>query len=235
MLLIHGFASNSAVNWRSTGWIDTLTAAGFRVFAMDARGHGESVKLYEPRLYRPASMADDAANLMDHLAIGSAHVMGYSMGGRIATFLALDHPRKVRSLVIGGLGLGLVSGIGGEDEIVAALEADVLDAVSGERGRSYRRFAERTKSDRRALAACIQAQREIIPAGRLAAIRVPVLIAVGTRDTVAGSAEGLARLIPGAQALDIPGRDHMLATGDKVFKAGVLDFLKRQGQAGGDS
>jgi hypothetical protein len=55
-----------------------------------------------------------------------------------------------------------------------------------------------------------------------------VLVAVGTKDTVAGSAEELAALIPQAKALAIPDRDHMLAVGDKVFKAGVLDFLNRR-------
>jgi hypothetical protein len=45
---------------------------------------------------------------------------------------------------------------------------------------------------------------------------------------VAGSARELAALIPGALALDIPGRDHMLAVGDKVFKSAVLDFLNQR-------
>ena len=56
----------------------------------------------------------------------------------------------------------------------------------------------------------------------------PTLIAVGTEDTVAGSAPALAAIIPGAQAFDIPGRDHMLAVGDKLFKAAVLQFLDRR-------
>ena len=60
------------------------------------------------------------------------------------------------------------------------------------------------------------------------AIRAPVLIAVGTKDRMAGSAQGLAALIPGARALDIPERDHMLAVGDKVYKAGVIDFLNQR-------
>jgi hypothetical protein len=55
-----------------------------------------------------------------------------------------------------------------------------------------------------------------------------VLVAVGTRDKVAGSAEGLARLIPGAEALDIPNREHLPATGDKIFKAAVLEFLAKR-------
>jgi pimeloyl-ACP methyl ester carboxylesterase len=60
------------------------------------------------------------------------------------------------------------------------------------------------------------------------AIAVPVLIAVGTNDEVAGSGTELAELIPGAEHLAIPGRDHMLAVGDKAFKAGVLEFLTRR-------
>ena len=49
ILLIHGFASNSAVNWQSTNWMTTLTADGRRVIAMDLRGHGESARLTDPR------------------------------------------------------------------------------------------------------------------------------------------------------------------------------------------
>ncbi|MGB7037005.1 MAG: alpha/beta hydrolase, partial [Xanthobacteraceae bacterium] len=59
-------------------------------------------------------------------------------------------------------------------------------------------------------------------AGRLA---VPVLVAVGSEDPIAGSPQELAALIPGARAFVIPGRDHMLAVGDKAFKSAVLDFL----------
>ncbi len=228
ILLIHGFASNNAVNWRSTGWVDTLTKAGYRTIAMDVRGHGESAKLHDPEQYRLPALAADAASLIDHLGLGRVDVMGYSMGGRIGVMLALDHPDKVRSLVIGGMGLALVDGVGGEDDIVAALEAESVMAVKTPVGRSYRKFAELTRSDLKALAACMRVQRGKIPRERLAELAMPVLVAVGTRDEVAGSAAGLAALIPGAEVLDIPGRDHMLATGDKAFKAGVLDFLARR-------
>ena len=56
-------------------------------------------------------------------------------------------------------------------------------------------------------------------------ITVPVLIAVGTSDEIAGSAQALGNIIPGARVLDIPNRDHMRAVGDKVYKTGVLEFL----------
>jgi pimeloyl-ACP methyl ester carboxylesterase len=172
-------------------------------------------------------MAEDAANLLDHLRIARADVMGYSMGGRIAAVLAIAHPEKVRALIIGGMGMGMVEGIGGEEDIVAALEAPTLKDAVGDTGRAYRKFADQTQSDRRALAACIIGQRERVPVEQIRTIRMPVLVAVGTQDKVAGSAHDLARLIPGAELLDIPDRDHMLATGDRVYKAGVLDFLKR--------
>jgi pimeloyl-ACP methyl ester carboxylesterase len=118
--------------------------------------------------------------------------------------------------------------MGGEERIAAALEARSLDAVADEIGRVYRKFAEQTGADLRALAACIRGSRERVPAERLSELRVPVLVAVGTRDAVAGSAAGLARLIPGAEALDIPNREHLPATGDKIFKACVLEFLAKR-------
>ena len=231
ILLIHGFASNHAVNWQSTGWIHTLTEAGRRAIAMDVRGHGESGKLYDAAAYRPSLMAADAANLLAHLGIASADVMGYSMGGRIAALLAIEHAPLVHSLVIGGMGSALVEGIGGEEEIVAALEAPTLEDAVGDAGRGYRKFAEQTRSDRHALAACILGQRETIAAERLAKIRAPTLVAVGEKDKVAGSAPALAALIPDAEAFTIPNRDHMLSTGDKAFKARVLAFLGEQGLA----
>src|SRR5664279_5726278 len=102
--------------------------------------------------------------------------------------------------------------------------ADVRDPT----GRSFRSFAEQTQSDLKALAACMRGSRQTLPREQVAGIRVPVLVAVGTEDKVAGSAQELAALIPGARALDIPDRDHMLAVGDKMFKAGVLDFLNQR-------
>lgn len=227
ILLIHGFGSNHAVNWQSTSWFATLTEAGRRIIAMDVRGHGASEKLYRSEDYRPSLMADDAASLLDHLGLGRADVMGYSMGGRIAAVLAIEHPAKARTLIIGGMGMGIVEGIGGEEEIVAALEAPSIEQAAGQAGIAYRKFAEQTSSDRRALAACIIGQRETIAAENLGKIRVPTLIAVGAKDKVAGSAHRLASLIPGAEVLEIPNRDHMLATGDKAYKTGVLAFLAK--------
>jgi pimeloyl-ACP methyl ester carboxylesterase len=151
--------------------------------------------------------------------------MGYSMGARIAAYLAVDHAARVRSAIFGGLGMNLVEGVGLPETIANALEAPSIDDVSGDQARMFRAFADQTKSDRRALAACIRGSRQTLTRAQAVGIRVPVMVAVGTRDTIAGSPEVLAALIPGARAVSIPDRDHMLSVGDKVFKAAVLAFL----------
>ena len=228
IILVHGFASTKEVNWVQPGWVATLARAGRRVIALDNRGHGESAKLYDPADYHTDTMADDVLALMDHLRLDRADAMGYSMGARICAFLAVKKPERVRSLILGGLGIHLVDGVRLPESIADALEAQSLDDVTDPQGRTFRAFADQTKSDRKALAACIRGSRQTLARDQAAQIRVPMLIAVGTKDPVAGSAQALSELVPGAQALDIPGRDHMLAVGDKVFKAGALEFLARR-------
>jgi len=228
IVLVHGFASNKETNWVDPGWVETLTGAGYRVIALDNRGHGASSKLYDPAAYHSATMAEDVRALMDRLKIERADVMGYSMGARIAAFLAVNHPARVRSVILGGLGIRLVEGVGLPENIAAALEAPSLADVTDPTGRMFRNFAEQTQSDLKALAACMRGSRQVLSREQVAAIKAPVLVAVGSKDSVAGSAPALAALIPGARALAIPDRDHMLSVGDKAFKSGVLDFLNQR-------
>jgi pimeloyl-ACP methyl ester carboxylesterase len=229
IVLVHGFASTKETNWVQPGWIATLRGGGRRVIALDNRGHGASSKLYDPAAYHSATMAEDVRALLDHLTIERADVMGYSMGARITAFFAVNHPARVRSAIFGGLGIRLVEGVGLPESIAEALEAPSLDDVQDPTGLMFRSFAEQTRSDLRALAACIRGSRQTMSRAEVAGIRVPVLVAVGTKDQIAGNGHELAALVPGARALDIPGRDHMLAVGDKVYKAGVIDFLKQRG------
>jgi pimeloyl-ACP methyl ester carboxylesterase len=225
IVLVHGFASTASINWVFPGWVTTLTKARRRVIALDNRGHGASSKLYDPAAYHSATMAEDVRALLDHLGLARADVMGYSMGARIAAYLALAHPERVRSIILGGLGGHLVDGVGLPQSIADALEAPSLAAVSDPQGRVFRAFAEQTRSDLKALAACIRGSRQTLTRAEVRAIRMPALVAVGTADEVAGSAQELAVLLPAGEPLDIPGRDHMQAVGDKVFKGGVLAFL----------
>ena len=226
ILLVHGFASSMQVNWVGPGWVKTLNEAGYRVVAFDHRGHGVSTKSYQPEDYTPQRMADDAVALLDHLGIARAHIFGYSMGARVCVFLASSHPERVATMILGGLGYGMVDGVGDWDPIAEALLAEDPHTIETARGRMFRAFADQTRSDRKALAACIEMSRELISETQVAAIQVPTLIGVGTRDDIAGSADRLARLMPNAEAFDIEGRDHMLAVGDRTWKARVLSFLK---------
>ncbi len=228
IVLVHGFASNKEVNWVAPGWVATLTRAGRRAIALDNRGHGASSKLYDPADYDRAKMAEDVRALLDHLGLARADVMGYSMGARIAANLALAHPDRMRSTILGGVGKRLVAGGGLRENVARALEAQSSDEVTDPQGYMFRRFAEQTRSDLRALAACIRGGGPPLPRDEIARVRVPVLIAVGTKDAIAGSPHELADLIPGARVLDIPDRDHMLAVGDRVYKNGVLAFLEER-------
>ena len=228
IVLVHGFASNKEVNWVGPGWVTALTRAGRRVIALDNRGHGASGKLYDPAAYHSAVMAEDVRALLDHLGLPRADVMGYSMGARITAFLALLHPGRVRSAVLGGLGIRLVEGVGLPDTIAEALEAPSLAGVSDPTAYMFRAFAEQTGSDLRALAACLRGSRQTLSRAEVGRIAVPLLVAVGSKDPIAGSPQELAALIPGARALAIPDRDHMLAVGDRSFKAAVLEFLSER-------
>lgn len=225
ILLIHGFASTGRVNWWNTGWVKTLVAAGRQVITFDNRGHGASEKLYDSQLYPATEMAEDAARLLDHLAIPVADVMGYSMGARVSAFLAIRHPDRVRRAVFAGLASRMITGVGGGEAIARGLEATSGDEIVDPGARAFRDFAEQTRSDLRALAACIRSSREKISVAELRGITVPVLVVAGEKDDIAGDVETLVAAIPRARGLVLPGRNHMNAVGDRSYKEAVLAFL----------
>jgi len=228
IVLVHGFASTKNVNWVYPTWVSDLRKDGRRVIALDNRGHGESAKLYDPAQYSIPIMAGDVVALMDHLEIPRADVMGYSLGGRMTAWLGLNAPERLRSAILGGIGLAMIEGGGPGENVAQALEAPSLEDVRDPVGRTFRAFADQTRSDRLALAACLRGSRVLMTKEEAASISVPVLIAVGTTDEVAGSAHALGDIIPDSEVLDIPGRDHMRAVGDKIYKSGVTGFLSRR-------
>lgn len=227
VLCIHGFASSGKVNWVETGWVETLVDAGFTAITFDNRGHGQSDKPHDPEFYHPGQMAEDAVALLDHLQIGRAAVLGYSMGARIAAFMAFAHPERVVAAVFGGMGLNLVNGLSDGNDIIAGLRAPNLSDLTHPTARQFRIFADHTGSDREALAACMETSREPMARADVRRIDVPVLVAVGEADVMAGSPAPLADMLPRGEAFVIPRRDHMRATGDKAFKAATLAFLER--------
>ena len=211
-------------------WVETLTGAGRRTIAFDNRGHGASEKPYAPEAYHSGVMAADARNLLDHLGIERADVMGYSMGARIAAHLALESPQRVRRLILGGLGDHLVDGVG--------LPLGIADAMEADLARRSRRSPcsgcsapspTATTGDRAALAACIRGSRQSLSreeVGRISGARR--WSRSEPKDAVAGDpCDPRPRCSRAARRSTIEGRDHNLAVGDRSYKAGALAFLDR--------
>src|SRR6266852_6815427 len=227
VVLVHGFASRADHNWGAE-WFKHL-AEYYRVLALDCRGHGKSGKPHEPEAYAGDTMGDDVIRLMDHIGIRRTLLMGYSMGGRIALGLLRSHPERLRAVVLGGIGAVSASRPGfSRQPIVNALLADDASAVSDERAKQFRDFAESIGNDLKALAACMGGNRSDLTAEDLAAkpIRVPTMIVIGTKDTLVGDPKLLSDSIPGSQLVMLEGQDHLSAPSDQRYKVAVLRFFK---------
>jgi pimeloyl-ACP methyl ester carboxylesterase len=225
-VLVHGFAASRESNWKRTGWVDRLTGVGRRVVALDCRGHGESDAPHDPAVYDTANMASDVLRLMDHVGLERADLMGYSMGGMIATRLLLDAPERFRRVVLAGIGGGTIRGRAPDRSGVAdALAAAGRTEEASELARGFRAFAESQGADLQALAAVMRAPRKPVDAARLADVKLPVLIVVGERDALVGDPQPLADAIPGAKLVTVPDKDHLTTVPDTRYKEAVLEFL----------
>jgi pimeloyl-ACP methyl ester carboxylesterase len=225
MVLVHGFAASLQANWVAPGWIEVLSPMR-RVVALDCRGHGESEKPHDPSKYGTDVMSADVIRLMDHLGIESADLMGYSMGGYISLVTLLRHPQRFRRVVLGGIGSPRSASARGRPNVVKALLAENAASVTDPVGKAFRVFAEASKNDLRALAACMQAGREPTTREQLAGIKNRMLLVVGEKDDVIAEPEELAHAIPGCEFVSIPGRDHLTVVGDRRMKEAVAGFLK---------
>src|SRR6202161_4650952 len=225
VVLVHGFASTAEHNWGGTGGIAALSAK-YRVIAPDVRGHGLRDKPHEREAYGYASMGADVTRLMDHLGIASAPLIGYSMGSSIAIELMLSHPERFRAIVLGGIAYddGLEDKAD-RDAISEAYRADDPATIKRPVAKACRGCAESIPNDLKALAALIDAERSPFDPAKLAAVRLPVLIVVGTEDNAIGDPEPLAQMIPRAGLVMLEARDHMPAPADQRFKDVLLEFL----------
>jgi pimeloyl-ACP methyl ester carboxylesterase len=227
VVLHHGFAADAHVNWLYPGIVDALVGAGRHVVAVDARGHGRSAKPHDPAAYGEAQMARDVSALIDRLGVDAVDLVGYSMGAVVALITAAHDPR-VRRLVVGGVGAGVVE-VGGVDTRVvpdetmrAALEADDPESIGHPDAAAFRAFADVVGGDRRALAAQAAATHQApIPLERITA---PTLVLAGDVDPLAARPEVLARAIPDAGVRTLSG-DHFGAVTDPECACAVVEFL----------
>ncbi|MHB8611815.1 MAG: alpha/beta fold hydrolase [Candidatus Dormibacteraceae bacterium] len=222
VVVVHGFASDYRLNWVGTRWQEALTTAGFRVFGLDCRGHGQSDKPHEREAYSVKTMARDVIRFLDHVEVRAARYVGYSMGARIGLQVILDFPDRVQRAVLGGIGTaGAIENAGAIAE--SFLSGEPTDDPVAQ---SFYRFASaRPTNDLQALSACITGLQPVTDPRALSAIRTPILVVVGERDDIARGAPELVELIPSSRLLTIPGRDHMSAVPAREFKQAAIDFL----------
>lgn len=229
VVLNHGFAVDTRVNWFLTGIVDRLAGEGFTVIGLDARGHGRSEKPHDPGRYGEDAMARDVAALLDELGLATVDVVGYSMGAVVSLVLAAGDAR-VRSLVVGGVGRSVVE-LGGLDtgeisnlEIAEALVSDDPEITGRPEVRRFRTLADLIGADREALAAVARtARRGPLPLERISA---RTLVVAGADDPLAKEPELLVAAIPGAELSTVPG-DHLGAVAQPAFVDSIVEFLRR--------
>jgi pimeloyl-ACP methyl ester carboxylesterase len=221
VVLLHGFAADTNVNYVRSGILDLLLDEGYRVVTLDARGHGLSSKPTDSDAYADDAMKRDVVALFDHLGLDDVLLVGYSMGAHLGLRLVPDEPR-VKGLVLLGIGDAAHESDRGpqrRDALLAVLEADSPDDVDDA---SLRQFRVMAGLDREPLLAYVKAPGTADPA-RLDEIDVPVLLIVGEGDENAGDPGPLAEQL-GATLVRVPG-DHFTANARPELHRALLEFL----------
>lgn len=238
LVLIHGFACNIDTQW---GPLIPSLQKEFKVIALDCRGHGSSGKPHDPKMYG-VEMVEDVARLLDHLKIERAHIAGYSMGGTIALALAVRHPQRVRSLVLGGSGAWEA----GREKLML----EVAESLENGRGLGPlltwltppgKKLPPETiklldrlvlsQNDPLALAAVIRgalgSHGLTTLDERIGGIRAPILAVIGADDPLRPSVDRLKQLARQTKVVVIDHADHMTAPLRPEFLAAMQEFLGR--------
>jgi len=205
VLLIHGLAADAQINWGTPGIINTL-AENYLVIAMDVRGHGGSDKPEKAEAYG-LELVLDVIRLLDHLKLKNAHIIGYSMGGMIALKLAADHPSRVRSAALGGMGW-LRSGSNLQH---------FWDSLP------ERKTAWSPAIAARSLGALAVSEEQ------LKAIRIPVTVFIGDQDPIRNLYVAPLQVVrPDWSVTVIENASHMNCPIKPAFKAGLKAWLDAQ-------
>ncbi len=221
VVLLHGITGTAASNWGAAGIIDRL-AEEFQVIAVDQRGHGKSDKPHDPASYGER-MALDVVDLLDHMKLQQANVVGYSMGGFITMKLIALAPDRLLSAVVGGA--GWPSAELRDDDLFEALAAS-LEAGKG--GGPLIEFlwpgdepptseqvqaigqAMVASNDQLALAAVVRGMPALDVSAELLRInQVPTLNIIGSDDPLKPNADALVGLMQEHRLHVIEGANHL--------------------------
>ncbi len=237
IVFLHGIGGNRS-HWNSQM---EFFCGRFRVAAWDARGYGQSEDYTGPLCFEDFSA--DLLRVLDHLREAKAHIVGLSMGGRIARNFALQHPERVRTLTLANTSPGF-----------DALSSEEVERFVEERRNRTPRTTEQLLGSRahadaaRALAASFEALRKDSyiktleasvaqdRAAPLEEIAVPTLVIAGEEDRVypPALARRMAQRIPGAELVTLEGCGHLSNLEQpERFNAALLDFLSRRSHGQG--
>ena len=243
VVLVHGFAVQADLNWRWNGCIRRLRKHGYRVIAMDVRGHGRSGKPHDPQSYG-AALSDDVVRLMDHLGIEKAHIAGYSMGGFIVLKTIERHPDRLLSGVICAAGWGEL------DERHRALFQEIVRSIEEHRNfdpithwldinkrapwlnRFLANFFMRNINDLDAIVNVFRTfEALVVEEAALRRNTVPALTLVGDRDGIREASDRLPGVMANHELVYIPGGDHITTILHPLFMTHMIAFLDRHSAA----
>ena len=224
VVAVHGFASSALLNWHSSGWVRDLTRAGFRVVAIDQRGHGASDKPHDPDAYSIELLVNDVLTVLDTYMIDSAAYVGYSLGARVGWQASIDLPDRITRAVLGGIPDGdpltrfqvehartfIENGTPVDDRLTEAY----LTMASGIRG-----------NDLTALVSLVEGMRGGTQPDPANPPTQPVLFATGSDDSILAKSRVLALSTPLGEFFEIPGRNHFNAPTSRQFRDAALGFL----------
>jgi pimeloyl-ACP methyl ester carboxylesterase len=225
IVLVHGYTGNLDLSWMDTGVFQNL-AKDHHVIALDNRGHGKSGKPHDPKAYG-TEMSEDIVRLMDHLNIRRAHIIGYSLGGRIVSKLVTMHPDRFLTAILGGNGLNTAA----DEPDAEAVKVEAAETARGdfhslivrtaatdqpppsdEAIRAMSRQTVERGNDPLALAAFVRTRRSLtVTKEQMAAVRVPVLAVVGSLDPNLAKVNRLKIALPSLKVVVIQGAVHSSA------------------------
>lgn len=238
VILVHGFAINADLNWRLPGIIDQLKK-DYRVIAMDLRSHGLSGKPHDSSAYG-TQMTEDVINLMDHLNIDRAHLVGYSLGGFITLKTASLYPDRWHTVIPMGAGwedpktspgMDAIQQAGADLEKHGAI-SPIIGYFENRKNPGYFhklgvRFLTGWYNDSQALVAMIKAAPELtLTKEELHQIKAPLYCIIGADDPLLPGAKALKEELPRTELSIVPNATHMSTPRKSATKEKLVDCLE---------
>lgn len=252
VVLIHGWMGDSSMWGRDESGntrLDVTKADGFKLIALDCRGHGKSDKPHEPAMYGP-EMAEDIVRLLDHLDIEKTHLIGYSSGAFIAGKVAGTHPERVLSVVYAGQAPVIAGAVRASDFSEVEVFAKAVD--EGKDLGSYILAVTPagkplpTEEQAKAIAEYLYGGKDVkafAVAGRsfkdlgvteeeLKRCEAPTLFIHGGNesDHVKGRVATVRRLLGRGEVKIVEGGDHVTTLGKPEFASALIEFLRSNKQ-----